>query len=683
MSAQSNSKLKHSSFFNREIRIKNCLKKNYFPSLSKNKKEYSNQEPFIQDKTYIKLTTEEIIPYHTIPESLYNQINNYLSSNKDSSLIGVILQTGNKGGFNSSLEYELSYITDNPQDQRGIYHNNSFNFKSDYLYNNMIMSNKNDNSHMTKQIVLNFVDNLLDEFYKKINIYRGKVNISHSRVNLQNGYFELNESIKAEEKKKIPYGKIETNLEKEIDFCDIDSFSNINLNKPQEKVSFDYLKLINSFTQFAYIFTENKVFFTTIYPNIIFEMNILNKISIVSSDLSLFLAGKSSNFEEKIMKNILSGLLTLDQQLRIVTLAYNDQSIKEQIQGIWIKLPLSDKNAKLNDSQVYDLISEYKIIIIERCVNFLLRSDLEEVNSPSPKNNSFYLLLFIYNRPYFLEVKSVNDGEYDNKWVACINNKEKVTVKKLSQHMNNFLNFNLNDDLNQQSFKVKDSLRDSSTFSNIFDEESINSKLKNNNMPLKFSNKKSLVLANAKNINNNIQDSLVFSQKDIKDNKSILSSSSNSTLTNKLGNNVLEIIFDQAKNIKHLQEQVDILKNELQKFKSTAVSSNTIDLNMKKEVSQKCQCGGSGLSTNISCCKISQNYSSNDKPNNNYNKKNKINELNSKGHNTYSSYKDPPKDSKEIKNKNDFSIQVPKIYNNDDNSYEQDGLDSLMDDTIY
>lgn len=844
-----NSKRKKQSFlqyFNREIKLNNCLKKSYFndnqSSLTKkhvlNPNQISKEPILYENQIYIILKTEEILPLITIPSSLIEQVNSYIMSDENVVIEGHIVETNLKGGSekmtkdiieynknqseNSSFQVEYGYISDNNLDEKGrdLYEKYNFSLSTknlNGLMKNLILIPNKSNE---KDRIKSFLDESIEDFYNNdLALYRGKL-IKNTNLNMNiiqneiNGYLDVTDSIYKDNNTKIDDNINESNIynssinqykkplnpfylksekEKEIDFCDLESYSNMNIQNIQSfkmennkvksirntdstiKKDFEInmtpseslIKNLNLIMKKVFIF-HNTLHLVVIYPNISFEIQKGNKFSIVSSDLSLYLTGKNKNYERRMKKKIFSGLISLDQQLRFVLLPYENNSRQEQIQGIWISLfdyciyhgyansncnsncsiasnSTNNNNKRLSDKDLFEIISNNKLLIIERLTNFLLRKDLEEVNSSSPNKNSFFLIVFISQKPYFFDVSTPHseENEYQNQWIALLENR-KLYVKDLYKEVYKRINDNdesLFYDDNQYE-NNENIIDDSSVFSNLkginmprniqnkCNKEKDNSNRQFKDMPIPKPNQKGMVI---KNLNSQFQlssNTLLLSSKDKnkffeKDNKSIISMSSNSNsngnrVSNRMSSsqlpvvnpniNIIDILFDQAKTIKDLKDEVENLKDKLNKVilnsnklndntnMTSSLSSNP-NYKMKEDDKSKCfsqsQSNNQSRSQNQSHSHNSVNYNFNHTSSSNNEYKTTattaVFQKPEQRQNTVfeSHIKKTENRSKQIMLnskkddyfQNDFSIRIPKIC--DESKDEYDVGDSLMDDTIY
>jgi hypothetical protein len=165
-------------------------------------------------------------------------------------------------------------------------------------------------------------------------------------------------------------------------------------------------------------------------PNINLEMKRINKITLSKNALSKFLVNGKNETELININDARNGYLAMSSKHRLITLYNNEASLKEILFGIWIYTPEEKINkSQMNDQSFSELIDRYKILIYEKCLSYVLKSKkIEVINSPSPDEGVFLLVLFFSNYQCFLEVKLMP------------NEKDKVTsLSEFSQYSNDWL----------------------------------------------------------------------------------------------------------------------------------------------------------------------------------------------------------------------------------------------------
>lgn len=237
-----------------------------------------------------------------------------------------------------------------------------------------------------------------------------------------------------------------------------EELSNISLEEQYQNL---YSSLIKKFIDINFIFSLKKSLMFILFPNIEFNYIKITDFKIIHSDISMILANKKDKldlakenkrsneplfnilYNLNLLRNFASGLISIDKNNRIKTLMDNKDSRKQPILGIWVNLPyeffnnssysnyindeitiknecskIKTKPGKLNISELANIISFYKDYVIERCLNFLLHNNLEEIHSSSPSKNSFNMLVFVSGKPYLFEVSNTIKNELQNKWLV-------------------------------------------------------------------------------------------------------------------------------------------------------------------------------------------------------------------------------------------------------------------------
>jgi hypothetical protein len=167
-----------------------------------------------------------------------------------------------------------------------------------------------------------------------------------------------------------------------------------------------------------------------VLPNINLEMKRINKFTLSKSPLSKFLVSGKIETEPINLNDARNGYLAMSSKHRLITLYNNETSLKEILFGIWINTPEEKVNkSQMNDQSLSELITKYKLLIYEKCLSFVLKSKkIEVVNSPSPDEGVFLLVLFFSNFQCFFEVKLMP------------NEKDKFTThSEFSQYSNDWL----------------------------------------------------------------------------------------------------------------------------------------------------------------------------------------------------------------------------------------------------
>lgn len=740
---KSKSELKLNGLFMREILIRNCLKKSYF------EKSKSSQSDIMCDPNYqqkcLTLSMKSLMPAVEIPLQLLSQVQNYLANKESIILEGNIIPLRKTGAKENRIGFEMNespvlkylYITDFKDDPK---------LKENFVEgNNFIFVPSNQDPSITSRSLKQFVEDSLKCFYSKLCVYRGKFikNIEESSsvvFNLRGIGNALQMKNQINSEKDLTYmfdGFLSPH--NEVNKQKVDEQSNQFNNAFSNKEDIALISEIESLSEChhlcfsslfcnIFLFTASNALVVSIFPNIKFELDRIDNKSILVSDLASYLVGKPTP-----QSPIYSGLISLDKKNRIIILPMDSEGKSSQVHGIWIKIPKHHKkfNGRLNEPQLNEILSTYKPLIAERCTNFLLRCDLEEVNSPSPNKNLFYMVIFLNNKPYYFEVKSKIEAELDNRWVAAISEvpynreahiefgddgpKKLLSIRELlslfeyqskeSLILNSsgiisidnrsdfkdsineifdpkptydkFKEINLPYNPGNQAFKKqtdiikKDKLQETLILS-MKDDSEVQSRLGFDNKQSKSENSSS-GMGHKYNNSNYLKSKYGADQPIINQQTPGLKSNSSCNNENNLnfnmnmdgklnGNNVLEIIFDQAKNIRHLQEQINHLTKELNKVKSENYPPN-------------CLCGKSTSSEinkgktpdDASSLSVISSKLSNSKTKSDY-------------HQTYIPIvkESSPKKEGSKCMLNDYSIQVPKAKLINDSFYAEDSVDETI-----
>jgi len=189
------------------------------------------------------------------------------------------------------------------------------------------------------------------------------------------------------------------------------------LGKSKENYIFNYLviksKLMNNNRPYIY----GKLY--SIFPNINFQLNEINKLSLSSRfKLNKLLISKHhTNIQNEKGEQLTNGFITMSNEKRIITLTddtnkkelQESQSLKQIIFGIWLSLKFEDVS---NYNNVEELINKHKHFIYRKCLEFVLASPkIETIFSPSPDEGIFLLILFFKTSQSYFEVKIIPNEE--------------------------------------------------------------------------------------------------------------------------------------------------------------------------------------------------------------------------------------------------------------------------------
>ena len=189
------------------------------------------------------------------------------------------------------------------------------------------------------------------------------------------------------------------------------------LGKSKENYIFNYLviksKLMNNNRPYIY----GKLY--SIFPNINFQLNEINKLSLSSRfKLNKLLISKHhTNIQNEKGEQLTNGFITMSNEKRIITLTddtnkkelQESQSLKQIIFGIWLSLKFEDVS---NYNNVEEIINKHKHFIYRKCLEFVLASPkIETIFSPSPDEGIFLLILFFKTSQSYFEVKIIPNEE--------------------------------------------------------------------------------------------------------------------------------------------------------------------------------------------------------------------------------------------------------------------------------
>ena len=225
----------------------------------------------------------------------------------------------------------------------------------------------------------------------------------------------------------------------------------IELGKSKENYIFNYLvlksKLMNSNRPYIY----GKLY--SIFPNINFQLNEINKLSLSSRfKLNKLLISKHhTNIQNEKGEQLTNGFITMSNEKRIITLTddtnkkelQESQSLKQIIFGIWLSLKFEDVS---NYNNVEELVNKHKHLIYRKCLEFVLASPkIETIFSPSPDEGIFLLILFFKTSQSYFEVKIIPNEEdkcfkedtEENKFLERFSNEWLIRTQKFDFINNN------------------------------------------------------------------------------------------------------------------------------------------------------------------------------------------------------------------------------------------------------
>jgi hypothetical protein len=287
----------------------------------------------------------------------------------------------------------------------------------------------------------------------------------------------------------------------------------------------------------------------------------------------------------------------MSMEHRIVALLANKESISQIIFGIWLNFP-NEKNIKKNisDENLNNLILKYKEEIYEKCINFLLASEkINEINSASPDESVFILIVFFNGIPFNYEVKiypnemeKSKEGEFSNEWILAKaefflekNNIYDRERSSINNNINSISNNNANINFNRNNEKefCFDFFKDISKvnfrpMSKYFNEKMLQVKknyMNNHNINSFFRKSKNIIKNN--NINN------INNYNDI---KNIANSMEIKTFTKQNSDNFKKIIDyrDSLNDLFGREKIIEKNENENENSNTNFISNSNNNLNM-------------------------------------------------------------------------------------------------------
>jgi hypothetical protein len=269
-------------------------------------------------------------------------------------------------------------------------------------------------------------------------------------------------------------GKLEN-----IDSMVNEIFKNIYTNIKQESNS-GYLSFINYFLFFDKYNTNGrfrcKTYIT--YPNINFQIKRISTIKLSNNALNKCLVKRcrDANIDYNTITN--GGYIGMSRELRIVCLADKDESLENTLFGIWMNFPNENIGKNPDEKILESFIRQNRLKIYEKSFNFLMKSSkINIINSPSPNEGVFLLILFISGIPFYFETKTLpNDKEtiyknYSNEWLITrkefvIDSNNLDVVVELNGEKNGFITESLSRHMNSGSFAniLQESARSRKTF---------------------------------------------------------------------------------------------------------------------------------------------------------------------------------------------------------------------------
>jgi hypothetical protein len=194
-----------------------------------------------------------------------------------------------------------------------------------------------------------------------------------------------------------------------------------------------YLGLINYFIVFDQKETNSmrqstkgrmkgKLFIS--FPNISLNLKRISTLKLSANTLNKYLTKKSANVNYA-KDQIECGYLTMSSEHRIIALLNTEDALQQILFGIWLNFPDESFKKKPSEEMLENFLTKNKLLIYEKCSNFILKSSkIDEINTPSVNEGVFLLILFISGIPFCYEVKGIPNekeptysNEFSNEWL--------------------------------------------------------------------------------------------------------------------------------------------------------------------------------------------------------------------------------------------------------------------------
>lgn len=185
--------------------------------------------------------------------------------------------------------------------------------------------------------------------------------------------------------------------------------------------------------------TLAKVYCT--FPNINLELKRINKITLSKTGLSKYLVSGKIDSSVPPFTPCKNGYLAMSSKHRLITLPSEDSSLKEILFGLWIHFPEDKLSKHISENTFEDIIQRRKSYIYQHCLHFLVNSKkIEVINSPSPDEGVFLLVLFFTGYQAFFEVKLLpNEKEKFYNYNSDNNNSNRSSNNILGNFTNEWL----------------------------------------------------------------------------------------------------------------------------------------------------------------------------------------------------------------------------------------------------
>jgi hypothetical protein len=160
------------------------------------------------------------------------------------------------------------------------------------------------------------------------------------------------------------------------------------------------------------------------FPNISLDLKRISTLKLSTNTLNKYLTKKSANVNYP-KDQIDWGYLTMSSEHRIIALLNTDEALQQILFGLWMNFPDESFKKKPSEEMLEAFLTKNKLLIYEKCSNFILKSSkIDEINTPSVNEGVFLLILFISGIPFCYEIKGIPNekettysNEFSNEWL--------------------------------------------------------------------------------------------------------------------------------------------------------------------------------------------------------------------------------------------------------------------------
>jgi hypothetical protein len=170
------------------------------------------------------------------------------------------------------------------------------------------------------------------------------------------------------------------------------------------------------------------------FPNISLDLKRIGDLKLSSNSLNKYLTKKSANvnYNKELIEY---GYLTMSSEHRIIALLNQEEALQQILFGIWLNFPDESFKKKPSEEMLESFLAKNKLLIYEKCSNFIYRSNkIDEINTPSVNEGVFLMILFISGIPFYYEVKGIpnekertSTNEFSNEWLIL---KKEFSIEK-------------------------------------------------------------------------------------------------------------------------------------------------------------------------------------------------------------------------------------------------------------